>query len=234
MEKQTILTKDGVNYALRGDGTAEVVKSREARGHVVIPETVEGCPVVRIQDDAFLYSRLESVEIPGTVETIGPGAFSQSSLRSVRLQTGLKHIEQSAFCSTKITEIFLPDGLKTIGKYALGGCDLLMDVRIPASVEEIAFDAFTFSGIKEVFDPEATREQAELASAAAGYTSRRAMEMDHGSYRADAMESAALAVAYGYGNVYRKVCCLKVTAPAGSYADQWCREHNFSCVRESC
>ena len=232
MEKQTILTKDGVNYSLCGGGTAEVVQSGEARGHVMIPETVEGCPVVRIQDCAFRYSRLESVEIPGTVETIGSGAFSQSSLSSVRLQPGLKHIAQDAFNCTKISEIFLPDGLKTIGKYAFGGCEQLMNVRIPASVDEIAFDVFTFSGIKEVFDPEATREQAELASVAAGYTSRRAMEMDHGSYGADAMESAALAVAYGYGNVYRKICCLKVTAPAGSYASQWCREHNFSCIKE--
>lgn len=90
--------------------------------HLVIPETIEGMPVIAINGSRFSKSNIESVVFP----------------------TSLERIEESAFaeCSRLTSVSFAAEGkLKIIGRYAFQNCPLTC-VSIPASVETI--DDFAF------------------------------------------------------------------------------------------
>ena len=93
--------------------------------HLVIPETIEGMPVVAIDGSRFSKSNIESVVFP----------------------TSLERIEESAFaeCSRLTSVSFAAEGnLKIIGRYAFQNCPLTC-VSIPASVETIDDYAFKFN-----------------------------------------------------------------------------------------
>lgn len=93
--------------------------------HLVIPETIEGMPVVAINGSRFSKSNIESVVFP----------------------TSLERIEESAFaeCSRLTSVSFAAEGnLKIIGRYAFQNCPLTC-VSIPASVETIDDFAFKFN-----------------------------------------------------------------------------------------
>ena len=94
--------------------------------HLVIPETIEGMPVVAIN---------------------GTTAFCKSNIESVVFPTSLERIEWSQFaeCSRLTSVSFAAEGnLKIIGRYAFQNCPLTC-VSIPASVETIDDYAFNIS-----------------------------------------------------------------------------------------
>jgi hypothetical protein len=91
-------------------------------GEVVIPETIEGLPVVVIRGGAFgQNTSITGIIIPGNVTIIQNYAFYQCS---------------------GLTSITLTDGLTSIGSGAFMGCTGLTTVNIPGSVTNIADGAF--------------------------------------------------------------------------------------------
>lgn len=85
-------------------------------GKVIIPEDVR-----KIGERAFAYKAVSSVEIPGSVEEIGPFAFEHC--------TGLR-------------EVVLHEGIRAIGHGAFSECDKLEEVKIPDSVQELGNNVF--------------------------------------------------------------------------------------------
>lgn len=53
-----------------------------------------------------------------------------------------KEIRSAAFTGMPVEEFYLPDGVEKIGSCAFSGCDDLMYINLPASLTEIAGDAF--------------------------------------------------------------------------------------------
>jgi len=53
-----------------------------------------------------------------------------------------KEIRSAAFMGMPVEEFYLPDGVEKIGSCAFSGCDDLMYINLPASLTEIAGDAF--------------------------------------------------------------------------------------------
>ena len=93
--------------------------------HLVIPETIEGMPVVAINGSRFSKSNIESVVFPTSLERIEWSAFAE--------------------CSRLTSVSFAAEGnLKIIGRYAFQNCPLTC-VSIPASVETIDDYAFKFN-----------------------------------------------------------------------------------------
>lgn len=97
---------------------------------VVIPNYIDGKPVVAIGDVAFsimnpityeVYSDLpriiNSVVIPSNVKIIGGGAFMNNKLNKVVLSSGVQTIGQGAFSSNEIEKITLP---ATVNSLAYG------------------------------------------------------------------------------------------------------------------
>ena len=88
---------------------------------VVIPESIDGVPVVGIEPRAF---------------------WQNAEIHTVILPGSLQFMENHIFAYSNIQEaIFLP-GVRQIGTCAFYGCQQLTTVTIPATVELIGEDAF--------------------------------------------------------------------------------------------
>lgn len=137
--------------------------------HLVIPETIEGMPVIAINGSRFSKSNIESVVFPTSLERIEESAFAECSrltsvsfaaegklkiigryafqycpLTHVVIPSSVQEIAGNAFCDCKIlTSVsFAAEGnLKKIGEYAFQGT-ALTHIDIPASVENIYEKAF--------------------------------------------------------------------------------------------
>lgn len=117
------------NYAFRNCGKVE---------RVVLPSTLKV-----ISDGAFSFSKVVSVEISDSVETVDDHAFWHCNyLQKVTFGANVNKIGRQAFegCFA-LTSVELPDKLIEIGENAFGGTRLT-DVVIPASVKFIGRGAF--------------------------------------------------------------------------------------------
>ncbi len=156
------LSSDKTYYSVSGIGTCTDLD-------VVIPEVYEGLPVKHIVTSAFSScSSLTSIEIPGSVTTIGDGAFENcsnlmnitipdsvirigaaafyncSSLMNVTIPYGVISVRYNMFsgCSN-LTSITISDSVTSIDGGAFYGCSALTSISIPYSVTSIGVNAFT-------------------------------------------------------------------------------------------
>lgn len=93
----------------------------------------------------YLY-KLENINLPNSVKTIGANAFYQcSSLANVLFPEGLELINDYAFydCSA-LQEIRIPDNVQIIGKYAFNYCSKATEITLGKGVEII--NDYAFSG----------------------------------------------------------------------------------------
>ena len=106
---------------------------------VILPDSV-----TRIGDYAFHQCRaLEKMRLPPDLNEIGTGAFSGSGVREISLPVGIRRIPRMAFAQCESLEkAILPEGLKIIDERAFAGCPRLRSVQIPASVRQVAANAF--------------------------------------------------------------------------------------------
>lgn len=122
-----------------------------AKGDVVVPETVDyngrSYTVVRIGAESFYWHEfMTSIEIPGTVTSIGQNAFrgmNRSILKSVDIK-GCEVIEKEAFSGNiALEQVTFPSNLLSIGEKAFQNCTLLETLVFPEGLSEIAPLAFS-------------------------------------------------------------------------------------------
>ena len=161
-----------------------IVTGSSATGAIVIEPTIEHdakqYTVTGIAERAFYNNTgITSVELPGTLASIGQEAFSGctnlasvvfaentplasmglyafqacSRLTSIDLPNSLKEIPGSAFynCSS-LNRIDLPDSLSSIGAMAFVNCRSLSMISLPCTLRSISENAFTnCTGLTEIF-----------------------------------------------------------------------------------
>ena len=143
-------TIDGICYTTLGGDSVEVGKNTNAKGAIIIPETVKTVityRVVGIGDAAFLgCTSLTSVTIPNSVTNIGISAFyGCSSLLSISIPNNVTNIDNNAFRGcTSLTSVTIPNSVMSIGDYAFYGCTGLTSITIPNRVTYIG--EYTFKG----------------------------------------------------------------------------------------
>lgn len=117
--------------------------------NIVLPEKIDGKPVVAIASKAFELQKFESIKIPESVTDIGSYAFRHcinlkdvkingkitaiemgtfnycSSLNTFTIPPTVETIEENAFGKTPLSEVILPDSVKSIGKFSYFGCENL-------------------------------------------------------------------------------------------------------------
>ena len=121
-----------LNFALREDRQTYKVTGGTIPedGHLVIPATYRGKPVVEIETEAFRDSTLTRLTLPEGLTEIGSSAF---------------------YGCTGITEIKFPESLKNVGFYAFYGCTGITEIVIPDAVKAIGGSAFSdCMGLKKV------------------------------------------------------------------------------------
>jgi hypothetical protein len=151
---------------------------------IVIPERIDGLPVVAIGSDvfwdgqltgvsignsvvsigsgAFWNNRLTSVEIPHSVKTIGDAAFAANQLTSVNIGDSVVSIGNGAFWNNQLTGIVIPDSVETIGNVAFAS-NRLTGVSIGNSVVSIGGDAFYDNQLTSVVVPHSVENLADDA-----------------------------------------------------------------------
>jgi hypothetical protein len=142
MKRKASSSKEAVFTFNKRSGS--ITDYRGPGGAVVIPDSIGGKPVKKIDDWAFYYCKsLTSVTIPDGVTSIGMEAFGHcTSLASVVMPTSLKSIGDGAFyyCAS-LASVVMPDSLKSIGDWAFAFCLSLASVSLPPRVR-IGKDAF--------------------------------------------------------------------------------------------
>ena len=116
-------------FILRTDGTYAVKAGDKAASveSIEIPDTYQGKPVVRIEDDAFSkLNALKSVTLPNSITEIGNRAF---------------------YNCTSLNTIAIPDGVTSIGDKSFAGCNSISTITIPNSVNAIGESAFNISDV---------------------------------------------------------------------------------------
>jgi len=112
----------------------------------IIPNEIDGLPVVTIADNAFSNdSSFDMVIIPETVIHIGDDAFNGCSrLSTVIMGDSVETIDNNAFkeCSA-LESIRFSKGIKTIGESAFENCTSLEEIKLAESIREIGDNAFS-------------------------------------------------------------------------------------------
>lgn len=104
--------------------------------------------LTKLSDFSFSYSGLTEVILPDNFTEIGRAAFDGCrSLTKVVMPSSLKKIEEAAFSYTGLSEIEIPQNVEFIGNQAFMNSKLV-EVKVPASVMNLAWDAFLSENFK--------------------------------------------------------------------------------------
>ena len=119
---------------------------------VVIPDKIDGGPVVEIGMRAFIGKKIQSVTVPEGVKKIGEFAFSGcKELTSVELPEGLEVIDIGAFNNcTALNDIDLPDTLTSLGTEAFYECTSLKYIYLPGNITDFGSKVFGLCGLEEI------------------------------------------------------------------------------------
>lgn len=91
---------------------------------VVLPRKIDGIPVTRIGNHAFVNSTMAQVYIPEGITEIGQSAFHNNRvLTQVTIPKTVRSIEESAFSwNLGLTQVSIPDSVSHIGQGAFIRC----------------------------------------------------------------------------------------------------------------
>lgn len=116
---------------------------------VVLPETIEGKPVLAIHSYALGVhddNSIKAIRLSNNIKKICKNAFfDNETLEIVVCGDSLKEIAGGTFSACyNLREVVLNDGIEIIGKEAFMSTDLT-EITIPESVTEIGYSAFGYS-----------------------------------------------------------------------------------------
>lgn len=100
----------GIDYRVTGSG-AMVISATTKQKNLVLPETVDGKPLIAIRESAFVELPLETIVIPDTVTQLCKWSFDRcKELYSVVMPEGLEMIAEESFSSCKkLSMLYLPE-----------------------------------------------------------------------------------------------------------------------------
>lgn len=175
------------------DNQATITGYRGDPVYIEIPETIEGCRVTELRDNAFyecgslrhislpeglkkighhcFYAcfSLESISLPDSVTELGMGCFCGcSELSSVRISEELTVLPESCFrACTSLMTVTIPESVKSIGDFCFSGCTSLKDVSLGDSIASLGDCAFFMcSSMEGLYIPPAV---SDIGICAAGY-----------------------------------------------------------------
>ena len=139
---------------------------------IVIPETIDGMPVIEIGPKAFQSTSITNIKIGENIRGIGEKAFYKCTSLSKFDFSSVESIGVMAFAESGLQEVELPHNIKRVGDFAFKDCTSLKTVHWNAqtknisqccfgnctslskfdlsSVESIGESAFSESGLKEI------------------------------------------------------------------------------------
>lgn len=246
------------SFRWRADGNGvEIIDAIDKKAtEMVVPSEIDGKPVTKIGDGAFVGCRsLSSLTLPAGVTSIGDGAFAGCfSLSSLTLPTGLTSIGDGAFsgCAALATfdvseenrffrsvdgVLFTKDG-KTLVRYPADKA--ATEYAIPDGVETIAPGAFEYcAALTAISIPDGVVEIGDMAFN--GCKSLESLTLPDGvkpigEYaltECDALRTVRTGDGLetigrrAFGVGGKQAVALTVYGPAGSVAEEYARENGL-------
>ena len=118
------VASEGLVYEINAEGTACVITGIGdcEDTFIVIPDSIEDCPVTEIAASAF---------------------YCQEDLRGIRLGANVTKVgDYALFGCTALEMVLLNDGLEQLGSYVFSGCGKIAEITIPDSIMKIGAWAF--------------------------------------------------------------------------------------------
>lgn len=150
------LEYDGINYYILNGEAIAISVTDTSITEVVIPQNVNGYPVVELRETFENCISLESVTMPHGLKQIGSNAFSHcQSLTSVEIPERVKVIGSFAFSyCKKLKSVVLPNSVEEVKSYAFSSCVALENVTLSENMTTIAFSSFSgCSGLTKIVIP---------------------------------------------------------------------------------
>ena len=133
-------------YQVTEDGEAAfVVNYHGSDTEIVVPEELDGFPVVAIGEGSFNDNdRITSVELPEGIVSIGNIAFFRCvSLETVILPEGVTLLDECCFAGcVKLKNIVIPSTVTEVRRFAFLNCISLEEVAFGEALESIGPGAF--------------------------------------------------------------------------------------------
>lgn len=138
--------KSGYEYTII-DNKATITGFKGEPTYIEIPETIDGCRVTEIRDNAFYEcGSLRHITLPDSIEKIGHHAFYACySLESITIPDSVSDIGMGCFCGCEaLSSVALPDGISRLPESCFRSCTSLKSIDIPSNITAIG--DFCFSG----------------------------------------------------------------------------------------
>lgn len=139
--------------------TGSILKYVGTELEVVVPDEINGVPVVRIGYDAFVNEdvQITSIVLPEGLEIIDEDAFHyQGSLQTVDCPDSVRVIAEDAFNYGYFSEEFdWPESLEEIGECAFYNTRLSGTIVLPPNVATIGESAFGVTEVETIVLPSA-------------------------------------------------------------------------------
>ncbi|MBQ1507657.1 MAG: leucine-rich repeat domain-containing protein [Ruminococcus sp.] len=161
------LKDDQFGYFILSNNELMITRYDGDSQDVKIPETFNNYTVSVIGNSVFQQKKLKSVEIPDTIKEIQDYCFaSNPDLKTVKMSNSVKTLGADAFFNCPALEsIELPETIESVGVYAFTGTGMT-SVTIPESSTFTSIDQYTFSecqNLKEVVIPATVTDIADNA-----------------------------------------------------------------------
>ena len=188
---------------------------------LIIPDRIGNNIVVGIGKDAFTTGQAYKVKIyqlPETIKSIGAGTFHGCSVEHIDLPDNLVDIGEEAFIYSWLKSIIIPAGIKSLPVRSFKNCKKLENVVFQEGLEEIQGAAFSgCESLIEVKTPNSLRFIDQWA-----FSDCKKLER----FVITNPETKIMDTAFEWTSK------LTIQAPAGSYAEQYAKEHNIPFVAE--
>lgn len=132
---------------------------------VIVPSTVDGCTVTRIDNKAFYDywnpKNMECIILPGTIKEIGESAFRRcKEMKTLEIPSSVVTIEDNAFMEcVSLEKIVVPDSVTSFGESVFEGCSSLSQVKLPDSMTELNESLFRgCSSLENITIPSSVKE----------------------------------------------------------------------------
>ena len=152
-EEDADITLNGI-YLSSGDEGYVVIGYEDGISSLVIPESIDGVPVVAIGERAFrdCSSLKGDVVLPKSIVAIEKEAFMNADGLNGRIYfpQSLKVISDRAFygCQSLQGDLIIPDSVETIGDEAFSHCvEIGSAVYGGRGLKSVGRDVFTYSGV---------------------------------------------------------------------------------------
>jgi len=158
----TIIISRQYEIAILNDSVVEILEYYGNEQELIIPERINGLPVISIGNRVFSNRHLASVVIPNSVQLIGDDAFIHNDLTRVAFPNSVRIIGNGTFIDNDIVDLVLPDHIIYIGNAAFAS-NKISELILPESLISIGVSAFSSNSLTKVTVPRSLKSIGEHA-----------------------------------------------------------------------